>query len=410
MADEAKEYVKAAQQAELQGDKPKAAELLMKAAVIYREGGNSSRALRMLRAARALDGTRKDLIEELRRAEWIPDDALARAISGDDETQQALEALDEAATKIVPGPQLVERGPTRADPALAAWCSFCCKPKGEVGDLIAGPAGSFICQGCALEARRLLGDPSPAEGAGAKPSSKSASASSATPIEPLGQKAALELLDAAFRVSARLVLLLGAEGTGKSTVLADLERRGFGRLVRSAAELGTSWDGQRVLFDVDPISEADAHKLSSFLSEGEDRQLVLAVRGQAPVPSLVLKSEGLSVPVHGAQELMEAAQGRLPRSLAEKVQWVVQLAALEPSTLTQIARRLLERRAADLDLSDDLVQALSAQAARSGRNGAELESLLERLPPGSWSLSADAPKKSRGGRKKKALAGSAERE
>jgi len=48
--------------------------------------------------------------------------------------------------------------PVLADPAQAAWCSFCCRPGQEVGSLVAGPAGAYICRGCVERAQALLGD------------------------------------------------------------------------------------------------------------------------------------------------------------------------------------------------------------------------------------------------------------
>src|SRR5262249_2020594 len=43
---------------------------------------------------------------------------------------------------------LFERTPTLADPALEAWCSFCCRPSREVGALVAGPSQAYVCRGC----------------------------------------------------------------------------------------------------------------------------------------------------------------------------------------------------------------------------------------------------------------------
>ncbi len=163
MSDEAREYIRAAQAAEISGDKPRAVELLKKAAVLFRDRGNHARALQMLRHARRLDVGMIDVEDEIKRLEWIPDDPLGRAtiIGGDDEdgggdeADRALASLDEVAGP--PKKTLVERGPTLADPTLQAWCSFCCLPRTEVGDLVAGPAGAFICQKCLGESAKLLG-------------------------------------------------------------------------------------------------------------------------------------------------------------------------------------------------------------------------------------------------------------
>ena len=52
--------------------------------------------------------------------------------------------------------ELFERVPVLAEPAQAAWCSFCCRPTAEVGALVAGPAGAFICEHCTERALALL--------------------------------------------------------------------------------------------------------------------------------------------------------------------------------------------------------------------------------------------------------------
>src|SRR5687767_8018104 len=130
MADEVREYIRAAQEAELRGDKPQAVALLRKAAALVRSAGNSQRALQLLRHAQRLDGDLEDLAEEIRRLEWLPDKPFARTIDDSDQEEVAalepLEALEASAKK-----KMFERGPTRADPLLAAWCSFCCRPRSE---------------------------------------------------------------------------------------------------------------------------------------------------------------------------------------------------------------------------------------------------------------------------------------
>ena len=57
-----------------------------------------------------------------------------------------------------PNKPFLERLPVLADPAQPAWCSFCCRPATEVGRLVAGPAGAFICRSCTERAERLLAE------------------------------------------------------------------------------------------------------------------------------------------------------------------------------------------------------------------------------------------------------------
>ncbi len=119
MASDVREYLRAAQAAEIRGDTVRAIELLRTAAAAYQQAGNRPRAEQMLRHA------------------------------------QRLEARPSTAPPAV-DPEFAQRGPTLADPAQAAWCSFCCRPRDEVGPLVAGPASAFICSTCASQASSLL--------------------------------------------------------------------------------------------------------------------------------------------------------------------------------------------------------------------------------------------------------------
>jgi ClpX C4-type zinc finger len=123
--EDARELLRLAQEAERSGDLARAESLLEQAAAAVDRAGHGERAARLRRHARRL-------------AETLPG-----------ETGQAL----------------TERFPVLADPAAAAWCSFCCQPDREVGRLVAGAAGAFICAGCLQRAEALLG-PSGSEGAG----------------------------------------------------------------------------------------------------------------------------------------------------------------------------------------------------------------------------------------------------
>src|SRR5262249_33464867 len=123
MASDVREYLRAAQAAEIRGDTVQAIELLRTAASAYQQAGNHPRAEQMLRHVRRLEA----------RPAPVP-----RAVD----------------------PELTQRGPTLADPTQPAWCSFCCRPRDEVGPLVAGPAGAFISPPCPSHANSLL--PSPA--------------------------------------------------------------------------------------------------------------------------------------------------------------------------------------------------------------------------------------------------------
>lgn len=123
----------------MKGDKQEAIALLRKAAEYYRDRKLGTKALKMLR--------------QIRRLEGVPVDEL--------DVDQVPEApVMPFETQVFEGPlspkPMPDRGPVLADPAVEAWCSFCCKPAKEVGALIAAPTGTFICRACVGLATRLL--------------------------------------------------------------------------------------------------------------------------------------------------------------------------------------------------------------------------------------------------------------
>lgn len=130
---DARQLLADAQAAEVKGDKAEAIKLLRKAAELYRDKQLGSKALKVLRHIRRLEG--KD--------EEPPDEVMPFE------------------TQVFEGPQppraMPERGPALADPNLEAWCSFCCRPHTEVGRLVGAPTGTFICAGCITAAKEMLG-------------------------------------------------------------------------------------------------------------------------------------------------------------------------------------------------------------------------------------------------------------
>ena len=118
MADDVRQLVMSAQAAERVGDLHLAQELLEQAASACELGGRTARANQLRRHAQRL-------------AETLPGE---------------------------PSRPFPERLPVLADAAHRAWCSFCCRPGTEVGALVAGPVGAFICRACTDRAVRLLGD------------------------------------------------------------------------------------------------------------------------------------------------------------------------------------------------------------------------------------------------------------
>ncbi|EPX62007.1 tetratricopeptide repeat/ClpX C4-type zinc finger protein [Cystobacter fuscus DSM 2262] len=448
MAENVRDVIRAAQAAELGGDKRRAIELFQRAAELCRRGGNRARAEQLLRYALRLDPSRTDLEEALRRLEAgesepsppIPvvssdeeedeDDVHEGATWEIEEDSSTLQdALREAslavdrranpvglAVKVMrsavltaesvgprreepPAPpavsspssperegMFIERGPTRADPALEAWCSFCCRPRLEVGPLVAGPAGAFICAACIGESSSLLG------GVTARAPSARPRASRPITQELLGQAEARARLESGLAAGVRRVLVLGPEGSGKSTWLRALVEAGQGEAVTPESIDRASVEATLLVEDVDRLPSAGQAALGAFLSRHPQRTVVMSARGGAVVPGPELVSDSGRLFVPTTASLSEATRGALSLLLLEQVQLLVVLETPGVELLREIARRQLAARE-DIQLSDEALTALAQEAARSPRTGHELKALLARIPPGSWRRATPGPGK-----------------
>ena len=131
---DARQLLADAQAAEVKGDKVEAIRLLRRAAELYRDKQLGSKALKVLRHIRRLEGIDED----------------ARPVD-----QMPFETQDFEGPR--PPREMPERGPVLADPKLEAWCSFCCRPHTEVGRLVAAPTGTFICAACIKAATEMIG-------------------------------------------------------------------------------------------------------------------------------------------------------------------------------------------------------------------------------------------------------------
>lgn len=477
MADNVREVIRAAQAAELGGDKPRAIELLRRAADMCRRSGNLPRAEQLLRYALRLDPSRKDLEEELVRLSSAEPPALSPAIpepsadsDSDEEPEPGVwvieedsssslrEALREAelaidrrlnpvatATEVIrtavlsvdvsgaqaaraeapvevrapeppapmearpveaprkeeprPPPEageaaFIERGPTRADPSLDAWCSFCCRPRSEVGPLVAGPAGAFICSACIGESGALLGGVASVASAARRASA----ARKPVPSELVGQEAARERLERGLDVGVRRVLLLGPEGTGKSTWMRSLVEQGRGVLVTPDALERAPVDAVLLVEDVDRLPPAEQASLAAFLARHSERTVVMTARGKPVAPGPVLQSDSGLLPVPTTASISEAVRGTLPIVLVEQVQLVVVFEASSVEDLKEIARRRMASRE-DCTLSEEALTALATEASRSPRSGHELLALLARVPPGTWRVEVKKKGKAKPARK-----------
>jgi energy-coupling factor transporter ATP-binding protein EcfA2 len=179
------------------------------------------------------------------------------------------------------------------------------------------------------------------------------------------------------------VLVLGPEGSGKSTWLRALAEAGQGELVTPEALDRASVEATLLVEDVDRLPSAGQAALGAFLSHHPQRTVVMSARGGAVVPGPELLSDTGRLFVPTTAALFEATRGALSVSLLEQVQLLVALETPGVELLREVARRQLVARE-DIQLSDEALTALAEEAARSPRTGHELKALLARIPPGSW--------------------------
>ncbi len=341
-----------AQDAERRGKKDEAVRLLRIAAAWYRDRQLLRRAGQMLRQARRVEG-----VEE----EEVPGEAV---FGFDDPTVGTAEEEEvDSVSEVREGGVLLEqRLPQLADPTIDAWCSFCCRPKTEVGPLVAGPAGAYICEGCVGTSSGLLG--------GGFPAPRTAS------LESAGQ---WEIKTLAFELTAqrrarsrftrsrsRLALVIGPEGTGKSAWLQSLGAQPDLRHLEVSRAL----------------SAAEEEELLSWIEPG-GRSAFLVVRGAVPPPALVLQGEHGDEPLHDTASLV----GKVPfltGRLLSRVDAVIAFEPALPEELVALAQSLAEARGVSLPEAA-LTQLVSL--ALKAQNGAhELVTLIARIPPGKYAL------------------------
>lgn len=170
----ARELMRAAQAAEIEKDFDRAVALLREAAQIRLDAGEKGRALSLLHHCLRLSPGQAEIERLVRELDPSGSEQDAQPLAPDvplvsieplairsDADASAPEVVGELAPQAEPSPrarlELPRRGPTAAAPDLDCWCSFCCRPKLEVGPMVAGPAGAFICAACIGEAAAIIG-------------------------------------------------------------------------------------------------------------------------------------------------------------------------------------------------------------------------------------------------------------
>ncbi|HZI15194.1 MAG TPA: ClpX C4-type zinc finger protein [Myxococcus sp.] len=314
---------------------------------------------------------------------------------------EAVRAVSLATPVPTPGPEeperapprrrreqrMFDRGPTRAEASLDAWCSFCCRPRTETGDLVAGPAGAFICKACLGESLALLGDVAPVP-LPARP--RPVEAAEAV-MELVGQAEARTLLETALQAGARCLLVVGPEGCGKSVWFQQLQRQGQGALTPFSALEHASAQVPLLVEDVDRL-DATAHAaLATFLARNPRHTVLLSARGTRPEKSgPLLRGDAGLLPVPTTAALGQAVRGAVPGAVLEHVQVLLPLQAPTQAEYVEIARRRLALREPAVSLAEDALKAFAAEAVRSPRAGHELQALLNRVPAGTWRLETKA--------------------
>lgn len=302
-----------AQSAEMRGEKDEAAKLLREAATYYRDRQQLRRSAQMLRQARRVEG--------------LPEDEPDESVFG-------FEAPED---KVL----VEQREPKLADPNADAWCSFCCRPKTEVGPVVGGPTGSFVCASCVSTSSQLLKVPAP--GGEVIPTWKITALDHQLP----SQRRATQRLT---RLRAKLTLVIGPTGSGKSAWLATL-------------------GNVRVLDGSSPMTVTD-------------EPTFIVITGEPPAPVLTLQGEHGLEPIHDTATLSKSLP-HLDCKLIEQIDAVFPFETPTRDSLRELAQAIASSRG--LTLPETAFTQLTELAHRSGRGAHELIALLARIPTGSYS-------------------------
>lgn len=368
MSSEIRALLASAQQAEATGDVRQAVLHLQQAADFYRARNLERRAAQMERHIARLEGRPVELPLDAGEVE----DALEGTGLEDDGLGFGDELLDGPARGRRDGLRsaVFDRGPQQADPAIDAWCSFCCRPKAEVGGLVAGPAGAYVCAGCVSAAAKLLATPI-AELPSPSPPASSAPAALRHQL-PSQAKATTTWT----RRRPKVALVLGPEGAGKTTFLESLGRP----VVRPLSRLP---DTETLLVDLNtPLTPEDDAALQAWLDAHPRRRAVLAARGDAPQPVLVLQGEHGEEHVYDTNSLSQAVSSQVSPALLSKVDAVLPLPPPDHDALVHLAKSLLAAR--DIELPAEALESVVGLAERSGRGARELAALIARIPAGRY--------------------------
>ncbi len=167
-----------------------------------------------------------------------------------------------------------------------------------------------------------------------------------------------------MRARARLALVIGPEGAGKSSWLRSL---------------GSQPDLRHIEVR-QPLAPPEEAELLGWL-EAPARAAFLEVRAPVPPPALVLQGEHGEEPLHDTATLIEALPLLSP-SLLARVDAVIPFDPPQAEELAALGRVLAEGRG--VFLVEATLARLAALAQRAQRGAHELATLIARIPPGRY--------------------------
>lgn len=388
MSSEIRSLLAAAQEAETHGDVPAAVSRLQRAAQFFRSRRMERRAAQMERHIDRLEGRPVTVPldgihdsgfdhfdEEDEAVTHVVDDVPFGAEPlplKDDGLGFGDELMESPVARPVREPEptdreaLFDRGPQPADPAIEAWCSFCCQPKTEVGPLVAGPAGAYICGRCVMLSANLLA--MPAQHVPPPPQR-------VAPVSGAQLPAQAKARATWDRRQPKVALVVGPEGAGKTAFLESLGRPTARPFARS--------DDDTVLVDLSsPLSAEEESALEAWLVAHPKRRAVLAARGDAPTPVLVLQGEHGDEPVYDTESLHRSVASHVSPKLLSRVETVLPIPSPDREALVHLAQSLLAARS--IELPANALDSIVTLAERSGRGARELAALIARIPAGRY--------------------------
>jgi hypothetical protein len=357
--EEARDHVRAAQEAEIAGNRAGAVGHLERAALAFVRTGQMARAAQMYQHALRLAPDRQDLREAMAKAEsWAAKKSAEASPPTVEPSPDLAQALDEA-TRSNEHPGLpngvstadFQRGPTRAPADVDAWCSFCCRPMRETGPLAQGPAGAYICASCLQTSAELLRAILPAAEAPAAPAAPKserqpaeAGAKGSEASSWVGPRALLELGRAALSGRGGSLVFVGQAGVGKTALLSALAAE-FPAAARVDLARGDALPGgeEPVLLDHLEVGGARWAAL-------EGRPFVAALRAE-------FEPRPLRVQANAEVTDLPLAEVELPPGFPR-----VPALALPPA----------DEAGSGLDLAAPLREALVARALQGGRGAHDL--------------------------------------